>query len=317
MKYSLRVSSIWECGGRCDAKGNPQQEDSLYPAYGKQTDADRTFILCDGMGGHDAGEVASAAVCHAMSRSIMTDGHDIEGIFTDKDFNKALNAAFDALQREDSGSEKPMGTTLAFLKLHSAGATIAHIGDSRVYHIRPGETAAQTRILFVTDDHSLVNGLVKLGQMTPEEAHLSPQRNIITRAMQPCTPSERPEADVYHTADIQPGDWFYLCSDGMLESCSMENGNGIRAVFSKEGGDMDNKTHLLREATAANSDNHSALIIQILDVTREPAQSEAAGTVPSAVTSVKGKNNSALVLFLLVLLLLVCVLVAIALFWFS
>ena len=85
MKYVIDAYSIWEFGKRKDAEGNPHQEDSLYPAHGSLSDADRTFILCDGMGGHDAGEMASATVCEAMSRSVLADGHDGEGIFTDSD----------------------------------------------------------------------------------------------------------------------------------------------------------------------------------------------------------------------------------------
>ena len=118
------------------------------------------------------------------------------------------------------------------MKLHTEGATIAHIGDSRVYHIRPGKVANDTEIRFQTRDHSLVNDLIKIGELTPEEAKHSRQKNIITRAMQPCM-ERRPKADLYHTQDIQPGDYFMLCSDGMLEQMDDEN---IRFIFSDEGG---------------------------------------------------------------------------------
>lgn len=74
---------------------------------------------------------------------------------------------------------------MTFLKLHNDGATVAHMGDSRVYHIRPGKEGANTQILFVTEDHSLINDLIKTGELTKEEARHSKQRNVITRAMQP------------------------------------------------------------------------------------------------------------------------------------
>lgn len=265
MDYKLKVYSIWHVGQRKDADGNPHQEDSLYPYFGEESEKDRTFILCDGMGGHDAGEVASAAVCDAMSESIKNNAHDSEGVFTDEDLSKALNDAYDALDSKDSGAVKKMGTTMTFLKLHKAGATIAHIGDSRVYHIRPGKTAAETKILFETQDHSLVNDLVRVGEMTREEARHSNKKNIITRAMQP-NMERRSKADIYHTSDIKPGDFFYMCSDGMLEKDEMDDGSALKNIFSQIIADDVEKKEILKGATKDNSDNHTAFIIHITDV---------------------------------------------------
>lgn len=265
MKYKLKVYSIWEFGQRKDSQGNPHQEDSMFPEYGKQSDDDRLFILCDGMGGHDAGEVASATVCEAMSDSILNDGHDKEGVFTSEDFSDALNAAFDALDKKDSGAEKKMGTTMTFLKLHDKGAFIAHMGDSRVYQIRSGKTGEETQIVFQTEDHSLVNDLIKIGELTKEEARFSKQKNVITRAMQP-NMGRRPKADVYETSDIKSGDYFYLCSDGMLEQAEMENGDSLKNIFSEMGGPDENKVEILKSVTEKNRDNHTAFIIHILEV---------------------------------------------------
>lgn len=277
MKFKLKAYSIQEFGQRKDAQGNPHQEDSIYPLYGKQTDADRLFILCDGMGGHDAGEVASATVCEAMSQSVNASAPNSEALFTDDMLLKAVNDAFHALDQKDSGATKKMGTTMTFLKLHAGGATIAHMGDSRVYHIRPGKDADSTQILFMTEDHSLVNDLVKIGELTPEEARVSPQKNIITRAMQPHM-ERQPKADIHHVTDIKPGDYFYLCSDGMLEE--MEDAN-IRFNFSDMNGDDENKVQVLTNATIDNRDNHTALIIHILDVEGE-AEGVPAAAPPTA-----------------------------------
>lgn len=256
MKYRLDVYNIWELGAR------EKQEDSIYPEYGKAKNTDRLFILCDGMGGHSAGEVASGIVCRVMARSVLEHCPDAEGPFTDGDFEKALNEAFDALDSKDDGAVKKMGTTLTFLKLHAEGATMAHIGDSRIYHIRPGKDAADTRILFQTKDHSLVNDLIKIGELTPEEARHSRQKNVITRAMQPCT-ERRSKADMYHTMDIKPGDYFMLCSDGILEQMEDEN---LRFIFSDKGGDAKNKVDMLKKVTINNRDNHSAIVVHLLDV---------------------------------------------------
>lgn len=270
MKYKLLAYSIWEFGQRKDAKGNPHQEDSIYPAHGKVGPDDRLFILCDGMGGHDAGEVASATVCEAMAASILKSG-DAGASFTDEDLNRAVEAAYNALDLCDTGSEKKMGTTLALLMLHKNGATIAHMGDSRVYHIRPGETGKETE-LWHTEDHSLVNDLVKIGEMTPEEARVSSRKNIITRAMQPHS-EPRQKAEINYITDIRPGDYFYLCSDGMLEQPDMEEGASLRNIFSKSGGDNARKVTILKGATDGNSDNHTAFIIEITDVSGAPAKS--------------------------------------------
>lgn len=265
MKYQLKVYSIWEFGQRKDSQGSPHQEDSLFPEFGKQSDNDRLFILCDGMGGHDAGEVASATVCEAMSQSIINDGYDKDGIFTIDDFNTAIDKAFLALDERDSGAEKKMGTTMTFLKLHNEGAFIAHMGDSRVYHIRPGKDGEKTQILFETSDHSLVNDLIKIGELTKEEARHSKQKNVITRAMQP-NMGRKPKADIYQTIDIKPGDYFYMCSDGMLEQPEMEDGTSLKNVFSELGGNDENKVEILKSVTEKNRDNHTAFIIHIMDV---------------------------------------------------
>lgn len=265
MKYKLKVYSIWECGQRTDSQGNPHQEDSIYPEHGKHSELDRLFILCDGMGGHDAGEVASATVCKAMSQSILANVHNKDGFFSSEDFTKALNDAFEALDTRDSGAEKKMGTTMTFLKLHNEGAFLAHLGDSRIYHIRPGKNGESTEILKQTDDHSLINDLIKVGELRKEEARLSKQKNILTRAMQPHM-DRRPKADIYTTTDIKPGDYFYMCSDGMLEQPDMEEGTSLKNIFSELGGDDENKVEMLKSVTENNKDNHTAIIIHITDV---------------------------------------------------
>lgn len=262
MKYNLRIYSIWEYGQRKDAEGNPHQEDCVYPLPKDIKDTDRTFILCDGMGGHDAGEVASATVCEAMAESIRNDGHDADGVFSDNDLQNALSDAFKALDEKDSGAVKKMGTTMTFLKFHNDGVTIAHIGDSRIYHIRPGKTGQDTEILFQTEDHSLINDLIKVGELTKEEARHSHQKNIITRAIQPHL-ERKPQADIYHTSDIKAGDYFYMCSDGMLEQSDMEDGTTLCNIFSKEGGPDMQKVDILRDVTEDNHDNHTAFIIRV------------------------------------------------------
>jgi len=273
MKYKLKAYSIWEFGKRVDASGNPHQEDWLYPEHGNLNGADRLFILCDGMGGHEAGEVASQTVCSAMAETILNGCPDPEGTFGDELLERAIDNAYMALDAKDSGADKKMGTTMTCLKLHADGATVAHMGDSRVYHIRPGKDSDSTKIMFMTEDHSLVNDLVKIGEMTHEEARHSSQKNVITRAMQPGVELRR-KADIEHISDIRPGDYFYLCSDGMLEDDEMESGRVLRNIFSAAGGSDEAKVEILRRSTKLNNDNHSAILVHITDVHGAPVIEE-------------------------------------------
>ena len=255
MKFSIKAYAISEQG-----KYRSNQEDTIFPSEGKTSDSDRLFILCDGMGGHEKGEVASAAVCEAMSKYILSASKP-EGEFSDDIIASAVEYALDVLDKLDDGSVKKMGTTMVLLKLHEGGATIAHIGDSRCYQIRPSKNGADaTQIMFKTRDHSLVNDLIRLGEMTEEEARVSKQKNVITRAMMPHL-DRRPKADIAHITDIQPDDYFYLCSDGMLDQM---NDTNLKFIFSKsDASDLD-KVNMLKGSSLESSDNHSAHIIHIL-----------------------------------------------------
>ena len=255
MKYVLSVRSLNEIGQRTN------QEDSLYPKVSEQPGVEGLFILCDGMGGHEAGEVASQTVCEAMSSYIAAHPGE-DGFFGENDFQAALDAAYDALDARDSGSEKKMGTTLAFVRFHKKGCFVAHIGDSRIYHVRPSEK----KILFVTRDHSLVNDLVALGELTPEEAKTSKQKNVITRAMQP-NQERRTPADYKNLTDIREGDYIYMCSDGMLEQ---SEDHEIVNILSMDRTD-DGKMKILQGATAENRDNHSAHLIRVVKVCPDDA----------------------------------------------
>ena len=274
MKYKIKAYNLQELGQR------QNQEDSLFPALGKSTPDDRLFVLCDGMGGHEKGEVASATVCETICSTILSAWNPNEAL-SDELFLQALSAAYDALDAKDNGEERKMGTTLTFLCLHTNGATVAHIGDSRIYQLRPASKKSQARIVFRTQDHSLVNDLVKIGEITEEEAKHHPQKNVITRAMQSCQ-EHRAKADIAHLTDIQLGDYFYMCSDGMLEEASDEN---ILNIITKPNVTDEQKLEMLRQVTEDNKDNHTAHLIHIDKVegkasiaSNEEAFSSAKGT---------------------------------------
>ncbi len=258
MKINYSTYTIHELGSR------DNQEDSM-----SIDQSHNLFILCDGMGGHEAGEVASKTVCEAMTKSIAESN----------DFHKAIEDAFSALDAKDnSDSAKKMGTTMTYLQLSKNSAFIAHMGDSRVYHIRPGKTTKETKILFQTQDHSLVNDLVRAGELTPEEAKNHPRKNVITRALQPHM-DYRPKADIFQTQDIEPGDFFYLCTDGMLENMDNEQ---LAFFFSAEVDNDEKRVELLKRATRENHDNHSAIIVHILGVDGKNSSTTSKSTVWTA-----------------------------------
>lgn len=263
MKYSLKPYAIMEYGKRKDKEGNPHQEDAIWPTLDALNAAARVYVLCDGMGGHEAGEVASQTVCETLGHTLQFNN---EGLLADATLQRAMEDAYAALDARDAGGEKKMGTTMTMLALDAGGAVIAHLGDSRVYHFRPGATRDETIIMHRTEDHSVVNEMVRLGEMTEEEARVAPNKNIITRAMQPHM-QRRCRADVFFQTDILPGDYFLLCSDGILEQLTDAN---LRFIFSDQGGNAENKVKILLEQTNDNSDNHTAFLIRVTGVEGDP-----------------------------------------------
>ena len=238
--------SIHEIGQRTN------QEDSIAQWN------NRLFVLCDGMGGHEKGEVASQTICQSLVKWF---GEHVnpDDLFTDDQLRNALEYAYQQLDQFADGNPRQMGTTFTLLYIHRQGVTAAHIGDSRIYHIRPGVGS-----LYQSRDHSLVFDLFQAGEITYEEMATYPQKNIVTRAM---TPGEdnRMRPDIIHITDIQPGDYFYMCSDGMLEQMSNEE---LLMLFSSDLTDEEKQNHLI-EATVNNQDNHTAWLIHIKDVVKE------------------------------------------------
>ena len=265
---------IFEIGQRAN------QEDCLYPTGEKATSEDRLFVLCDGMGGHEHGEVASQTVCKALG-NWFSDNMAPSQPLTDNQLLAALEYAYNALDTKDNGGIKKMGTTLTLLYIHARGITAAHIGDSRIYHIRPQSSSPSGRlggaILYQSRDHSLVFDLFQSGEISHEEMATFPQKNIITRAMQPGE-ENRMRPDIVHITDVQPGDYFYMCSDGMLEQMTNEE---LVALLSSDISDEEKRSQLIK-ATANNKDNHSAWLIHIKDVINEDGDDKLVNEEPTS-----------------------------------
>ena len=259
--------AIHELGKRAN------QEDCIYPIEGKATENDRLFLLCDGMGGHEHGEVASQSICKSLSSFLLQHAVASEGL-EDKLLSDALSYAYQELDKlAVAGDTRQMGTTLTLLYFHSNGCTAAHIGDSRIYHLRPSSHT----ILYKSRDHSLVYDLYQAGELTYEEMKTFPQKNVITRAMI-AGDRNHPKPDVIHISNVQPGDYFYICSDGMLEQMEDEE---LLDVFYANVRDEEKRQMLISE-TSDNKDNHSAYIVHIKEVSHDEADVSLVNEEPTA-----------------------------------
>lgn len=241
----------------CQPGKRSNQEDARFPDTDIPCLSQSFFVVCDGVGGHEKGEVASRTVCEAFASHLSHLRSDEP--FGTEDFGKALNHAYASLYKAMNKHTREMATTLAFVCFHSEGVLAAHIGDSRIYHIRP-----QVGILYRSDDHSLVNALVHSGNLTPEEAEHHPKSNYITRCMGDAGQGEeRSPATVVQITDIEPGDYFFLCTDGVLHQVSDEK---LVEILSASQTD-DEKCKLLATLSQDSIDNNTAYIVPIKNVT--------------------------------------------------
>ena len=170
-----------------------QNEDS----YGFKN---QLFVVADGMGGHQAGEIASAI---AVTTILAMDFEDQ----VETELERAIIKANDAILHEvDQHPElSGMGTTVATMVLNNRNVYIAHVGDSRIYHFAGGQLEQLTK------DHSLVAELVKNGEISESEAKHHPQRNILTQAL-----GSRGEVKIeFQSLELKAGEKFLLCSDGL------------------------------------------------------------------------------------------------------
>ena len=176
------------------------------------------YVLADGMGGYNAGEVASGMATSLIADGLMEAWQPTEVARMPREEAKALaerlireqvaranTAIFTTSQNNPECAG--MGTTLVTCLFHDDFVAVAHIGDSRLYRLR-GETMEQ-----VTRDHSLLQEQLDSGLITPEEAKLSQNKNLVTRALG-IDPSVETEV---HTYDAEPDDVYLLCSDGLSD----------------------------------------------------------------------------------------------------
>ncbi len=238
-------------------------EDMIYPFDDSATKRDRLFIVCDGVGGANKGEVASLMICELFQAYFQD--NDLQYI-EKSDLEDGLRFVEEKLfeYTETHPECAGMASTLTLLHLNDDQniGTLAWVGDSRIYHIRAG------KILYETEDHSLVNELVKRGEITAEEAKVHPQRNVILRAISGSdTPSQ---ISVHQITNIEAGDFFILCSDGILESVDERI---LVTLLPKKEVNLQKVNDKIKELCAQYSnDNHSMYLLQIEEVSIEESQ---------------------------------------------
>jgi len=221
------------------------------------------FIVCDGMGGAAAGEVASRMAVETVMQSLCRHSVEVHSTGTDQGALEAkqgsevpglLRGAVDDAnhlvfsQAANDSRLHGMGTTLVALLVQEDKVWVAHVGDSRCYRLRNGTLEQLTR------DHSLVDEQVKLGQLTREEADRSPLRNVITRAVG----SQRSVATEIGEVDAAPGDLYLLCSDGLTR----ELHDARIETLLKQPGDLDILCqHLIDSANEAGGRDNVTCIL--------------------------------------------------------
>lgn len=232
-----------------------RQEDAVWPLFDEATDQNTCFVLCDGVGGSLHGEIASQTSSKVIGRYLAQVVKE-KGSAGEEDVQRAVSLAYDELEKmdlQDSDGKVSMATTLACVCIHKNGILASHIGDSRIYHIRPNHG-----LLYQSADHSLVNALLQAGELTMEEVPNFPRKNVITRAIQPN--SKRAKAEVHQLTDVQSGDYLFLCCDGVLEQLSNER---LVEIISMKISDKEKLSLLEQESLDKTKDNFTAYLIPI------------------------------------------------------
>jgi PPM family protein phosphatase len=278
----LRVSeSIWRTDTGRQRRDN---EDSAYVQA-------PMFVVADGMGGAQAGEVASRMAIETFEEGLPASGPPEARL---AELVRSANHRIYDRSRAEQG-RAGMGTTLTAAFFDDAHLAIAHVGDSRAYLFRDGE------LMRLTQDHSLVDELVRQGKLTEEQAAEHPQRSIITRALGP-----EPEVEVdTWTYPVRAGDVLLLCSDGLTSMISEErvaeilrSARSLQAAAddliqdANEAGGRDNITVVLSRfeeaGDAASTGDHPTMIAR----PDEELGADGARAVPAPVAVAESTPNT-------------------------
>ena len=204
------------------------------------------FAVADGMGGAQAGEIASRIAASVLRESGAEAGEDAVVAL----IQEANRRVYEAAASDEARAG--MGTTMTAAQVVGDTVRIGHVGDSRAYRVRDGELEQ------LTDDHSLVAELVRSGRLTPEEADVHPQRSVITRVL-----GTDPEVDVdTFEVEARPGDVFMICSDGLT---SMVDDASILGMVERNRASLDRAARALVDAAnkGGGEDNITVIVFEL------------------------------------------------------
>jgi serine/threonine protein phosphatase PrpC len=234
-------------------------QDCIHPPIGHATTRDKLFIVCDGVGGENKGEVASQIVCQSISQYLIDNNQscvsdqamseNICRVYIEKAISYANGQLAEYAHRDRSATR--MSTTLSLIFLGERSIIAAWCGDTRIHHIRDGN------IIWKSDDHSLVHELVKTGEISEEDARSHPRRNLITRSLNALNTNNT--VDFYEIIDSRDGDFILLCTDGFLEQV---DNDVIHTVLSEEE-DTSKSDLFLSFCVGKTKDNFSMYLVRV------------------------------------------------------
>jgi protein phosphatase len=214
------------------------------------------FIVADGMGGHQFGEVASSTAVRTIAGYMLKHFHPYitnSAETLDEPLQDLMRAAINEAHRAVTQAASGSGTTVTVALILGQQVTIGHVGDSRAYALRSGG-----RIDALTRDHSLVKRLEELGQISSEEAAAHPQRNVLYRAL---GQGDVLEPDIFTSPFPQPG-YLFLCSDGLW---SVVSDDDICHIINEAPSLQAACQNLVAAANQAGGpDNISAILVQLI-----------------------------------------------------
>jgi serine/threonine protein phosphatase PrpC len=248
-QFKIRACDLSDIGL---VRNNNEDLCSQLPEY-------RFYILADGMGGHQAGEVAAREAVMTLNLLIQKwheDGDYATDLANSLEF---INYAIEQTNRivyemgHTDETLKGMGTTLCLLYFLDNKIIYAHVGDSRIYRLRNGVLEQ------ITNDHSLLRELIELGQIREEDSEHFAYKNIITKAIG----TERTVEPTVHFAALEPNDLFLMCSDGLSDPVSMKE---IENILNKNNDIQRAAKSLISTAKKKGGhDNISVLIAQVYE----------------------------------------------------
>jgi serine/threonine protein phosphatase PrpC len=238
-------------------------EDSLFvlvmsSTYESVTHQLCLFVVADGMGGHEGGEIASRLSIQTLAQALMRDvfapelaGNALSPETIQERMDKAVRAANDRVYLERQKRDNDMGTTVTVALVKDWTLYLAHVGDCRAY--RWGELGLQQ----LTTDHSIVAGMVAAGTALPEEIYTHPQRSVIYRCI-----GDRPTVEIDSSRlQLGPDDRLILCCDGLWE---MLRNEGVEDVMLRESDPQAACDLMVEQANlAGGTDNISVIVVQL------------------------------------------------------